>query len=172
MLLVFAPRAAADESGIGCAGVFAEVVGGPRIAIGLAVLVLSVKVTTEAAEQGEQPLGVVAKATQEAAESATSRTCCAVKCAIGGARRCTARCATQNSGDFVAKRGCPAVYKRSTVGGSGSAGWPTTVEAISWSPWSSSCSRIAFGNPAVYMEKFLEHPRHIEIQIIDRKSVV
>ena len=24
----------------------------------------------------------------------------------------------------------------------------------------------AFGNPAVYMEKFLEHPRHIEIQIM------
>src|SRR6187455_3789355 len=24
----------------------------------------------------------------------------------------------------------------------------------------------AFGNPAVYMEKFLEHPRHIEIQIL------
>src|SRR6187551_1647049 len=27
----------------------------------------------------------------------------------------------------------------------------------------------AFGNPAVYMEKFLEHPRHIEIQIMADK---
>jgi hypothetical protein len=24
----------------------------------------------------------------------------------------------------------------------------------------------AFGNPAVYMEKFLENPRHIEIQVL------
>ncbi len=27
-------------------------------------------------------------------------------------------------------------------------------------------AQAAFGNPAVYMEKFLEHPRHIEIQIL------
>ncbi|MFX8301146.1 acetyl-CoA carboxylase biotin carboxylase subunit, partial [Acinetobacter baumannii] len=24
----------------------------------------------------------------------------------------------------------------------------------------------AFGNPEVYMEKFLEHPRHVEIQVL------
>lgn len=27
-------------------------------------------------------------------------------------------------------------------------------------------ARTAFGNPSVYMEKFLEHPRHIEIQVL------
>ncbi|MGH8727485.1 MAG: acetyl-CoA carboxylase biotin carboxylase subunit [Burkholderiales bacterium] len=27
-------------------------------------------------------------------------------------------------------------------------------------------AQTAFGNPAVYMEKFLEHPRHIEIQVL------
>ena len=27
-------------------------------------------------------------------------------------------------------------------------------------------ARVAFGNPTVYMEKFLENPRHIEIQVL------
>src|SRR5262245_65934927 len=27
-------------------------------------------------------------------------------------------------------------------------------------------AQAAFGNPAVYMEKFLEHPRHVEIQVL------
>lgn len=27
-------------------------------------------------------------------------------------------------------------------------------------------ANVAFGNPSVYMEKFLEHPRHIEIQVL------
>ena len=29
-------------------------------------------------------------------------------------------------------------------------------------------AETAFGNPVVYMEKYLENPRHIEIQIIGR----
>ena len=33
-------------------------------------------------------------------------------------------------------------------------------------------AKAAFGNEEVYVEKYLELPRHIEIQILDRKSVV
>ena len=65
------------------------------------------------------------------------------------------------------------VILKATAGGGGRGMRIVTKESEFQKAWDDARqeSRAAFGNDALYMEKFIEEPRHIEIQIIgDRKG--
>lgn len=68
----------------------------------------------------------------------------------------------------IAKRiGYPVIIK--AAGGGGGRGMRvvhTEAALVNAVTMTSAEANTAFGNPAVYMEKFLENPRHVEIQII------
>ncbi len=72
----------------------------------------------------------------------------------------------ENARAFGAEHGFPFALKAVAGGGGrgfqGGLGSGRVEEA--WSQASGEGQRY-FGNPAVYAEKYLEHPRHIEIQI-------
>ena len=68
----------------------------------------------------------------------------------------------------IAKRiGYPVIIKAS--GGGGGRGMRvvrTEASLINAVSMTRQEAQVAFGNPTVYMEKFLENPRHIEIQVL------
>ena len=68
---------------------------------------------------------------------------------------------------FAAKIGYPIMLK-ATAGGGGKGMRLVWEEAVLEDAWNSARqeSKAAFGNDGMYMEKFIEDPRHIEIQII------
>jgi acetyl-CoA carboxylase biotin carboxylase subunit len=66
--------------------------------------------------------------------------------------------------------GYPVIVK--AVAGGGGRGMRTVYDSVSLKKafeMASSEAEIAFGNPKVYLEKFIEDPRHIEFQIIADK---
>ena len=68
----------------------------------------------------------------------------------------------------IAKRiGYPVIIKAAGGGGGrGMRGVHTEAALINAVAMTKAEAGTAFGNPAVYMEKFLENPRHIEIQVL------
>ena len=69
--------------------------------------------------------------------------------------------------DFADKIGYPVIIK--AAGGGGGRGMRvvrTEAALITSVNMTREEARVAFGNPTVYMEKFLENPRHIEIQVL------
>ena len=68
----------------------------------------------------------------------------------------------------IAKRiGYPVIIK--AAGGGGGRGMRvvhTEAALLNAVTMTKSEAQVAFGNPAVYMEKFLQNPRHIEIQVL------
>ena len=73
------------------------------------------------------------------------------------------------------KIGCPVIIK--AAGGGGGRGMRvvhTEASLLNAVSTTKSEAQSAFGNPEVYMEKFLENPRHIEIQVLadDYKNAI
>lgn len=67
---------------------------------------------------------------------------------------------------FANKIGYPVILKaRSGGGGKGMRVCHSDVRLVSAFMTAQSEAEVAFGNPEVYVEKFLEKPRHIEVQI-------
>ncbi|MSQ53953.1 MAG: acetyl-CoA carboxylase biotin carboxylase subunit [Betaproteobacteria bacterium] len=65
------------------------------------------------------------------------------------------------------KVGYPVIIKAAGGGGGrGMRGVHTEAALLNAVNMTRSEAQSAFGNPSVYLEKFLEHPRHIEIQIL------
>lgn len=69
--------------------------------------------------------------------------------------------------DIAKKVGYPVIIKASGGGGGRGMRIVRTEAALLTSVSTTrEEARVAFGNPTVYMEKFLENPRHIEIQVL------
>ena len=67
----------------------------------------------------------------------------------------------------IARRiGYPIIIKASGGGGRGMRVVRTEAALLTSVSMTREEARVAFGNPTVYMEKFLENPRHIEIQVL------
>ena len=69
--------------------------------------------------------------------------------------------------DIARKIGYPVIIK--AAGGGGGRGMRvvrTEAALLTSVNMTKEEARVAFGNPTVYMEKFLENPRHIEIQVL------
>ena len=69
--------------------------------------------------------------------------------------------------DIAAKVGYPVILK--AAGGGGGRGMRIAnnkEELVSAFSTASGEARVAFGNPDIYLEKYIEKPRHIEIQIL------
>ncbi|THU01487.1 acetyl-CoA carboxylase biotin carboxylase subunit [Lampropedia puyangensis] len=62
--------------------------------------------------------------------------------------------------------GYPVIIKAAGGGGRGMRVVHTEAALVNAVQMTKSEAQAAFGNPAVYMEKFLENPRHIEIQVL------
>src|SRR3989304_460463 len=68
----------------------------------------------------------------------------------------------------IARRiGYPVIIKAAAGGGGGGRrGGDPGAARKSGVSWTRTEAETAFGNPMVYMEKFLENPRHIEVQVL------
>ncbi len=71
---------------------------------------------------------------------------------------------------FAAKAGYPIMIKAAAGGGGrGMRVARNHKELVEGLKSASSEARAAFGNPAVFLEKFIENPKHIEVQILGDK---
>jgi len=71
------------------------------------------------------------------------------------------------AGDIAARVGYPVILKAAGGGGGRGMRIARTREAlVSAFPMASGEAGVAFGNPDLYLEKYIETPRHIEVQIL------